>query len=106
MEAGLYTDTVHGVRPGGVVEHLGSAAVVTVRVWWSGSRSPELVRSCLMVRSLHPVMRAILRGPYPWLVRSQSWSASRAAMARTGSPARMSGAGLRFVIPPVRNRFT
>ena len=92
----------------------------------AGWRSPALVRSCLMARSLHPVMRAILRGPYPWLVRSRScsvpggsgsagggagipagswgagwraaasrtWSAlvaSRAAMARTGSPARMSG---------------
>ena len=37
-------------------------------------RSPVLARSCLMVRSLHPVMQAILRGPYPWLVRSRSWS--------------------------------
>ena len=79
-----------------------------------------------MVRSLHPVMRAILRGPYPWLVRSRSWPvpggsgsggggagipagrrgagwraavsrtwsavvASRAAIARTGRPERMSG---------------
>jgi hypothetical protein len=29
----------------------------------AGWLSPALVRSCLMARSLHPVMRAILRGP-------------------------------------------
>ncbi len=92
----------------------------------AGWQSPALVRSCLMACSLHPVMRAILRAPYPWLVRSRSWSspggsgsarggaglpaaswgagwraavsrtwsavvASRAAMARTGRPERMSG---------------
>ena len=93
------------------------------RVGW---RSPVLVRSCPMVRSLHPVIRAILRGPYPCPARSRSWSVpggpgsgrgcaglpggswgagwraavsrtwsavvpSRAAMARTGRPARMRG---------------
>ena len=40
----------------------------------AGWRSPALERSCRMVRSLYPVMRAILRGPCPWLARSRSCS--------------------------------
>jgi hypothetical protein len=43
-----------------------------------------------MARSLYPVMRAILGGPCPWLVRSRSWSApggSGSAGDRARSPA-------------------
>jgi hypothetical protein len=39
----------------------------------SGCESPALVRSCRMVRSRHPVRRAILRGPSPCLVSARSW---------------------------------
>jgi hypothetical protein len=51
-----------------------------------------------MARSLHPVMRAILRGPYPWLVRSRSWpvpGGSGSAGDRAASPAGCWGAGWR-----------
>jgi membrane-associated PAP2 superfamily phosphatase len=41
-----------------------------VRGAGAGWRSPALVKSCRMTRSLHRVMRAISRGPCPWLVRS------------------------------------
>jgi Winged helix DNA-binding domain len=58
----------------------------------AGWRSPVLVRSCLMVRSLHPVIRAILRGPYPWPVNARA-GPCRAVPVRAGSGS-VSGRGL------------
>jgi hypothetical protein len=57
----------------------------------AGWRSLALVRRCLMVRSLHPVMRAILRAPYPRLVRSRSWSLPGGSGSGAGG-ARLPGA--------------
>ena len=67
----------------------------------AGWRSPALVRSCLMVRSLHPVMRAILRAPYPWLARSRSRSlpgGSGSGEGGAGLPGARLGAGWRAAV--------
>jgi hypothetical protein len=54
-----------------------------------------------MVRSLHPVTRAILRGPYPWPVNSWSWSAlggSGSGEGGAGLPGGRWGAGWRAAV--------